>query len=133
MCNKLVFVMLLSILTISGCHKDTITITPDNLCVGPEASSAEVKTSGFYECEIIFKFNDLDVPDVMLCGQGYPYEYEGDWFSVTVSDDRRDLYFQFKENVAVEQRSAVFQLSYGDMFNRFTVTQQGRSPILVNN
>lgn len=121
---KIFPVIFLNILLIAGCSRDTITITPETLTVEAEASTAVVKTSGFVECEIIFRTNDENHSDVTL-NKGYADKYDAEWFNVVVSDDWRELYFQFDENISPEQRSAIFQLSAGDIFNRFTVIQQG--------
>ncbi|MCM1177140.1 MAG: hypothetical protein NC308_10390 [Clostridium sp.] len=122
--NQILYVMLIGISLITGCYRDTITISPETLVVGPEVSTAVVETSGFIGCEIIFKLNDANHDHVSLW-MSEINEYEGEWFHVTISDDWHDLHFEFKENVSTQQRTATFQLSAGDIFNRFTVIQSG--------
>lgn len=132
--RKLLFSsFLLGIFLLSGCtqaSKSDLTIDPENLNVGPEVSTATVKTSGFMKCEIYSIVNGKN-EYLSELHRDYPINkftidnYEGEWFNVTVSDDWKDLHFEFKENTSPKQRSAMFSLNIADSFNRFTVTQEG--------
>ena len=125
--HKLLFLTLLSVIFLAGCRKDDeskLKIDPETLFVEQKGGICVVTTSGFDGCDIIFDLDDNNSERGYI-EWGYNNSYECDWFTVVISDDWRKLNFEFKENTSPKQRSVIFQLGEGPIFNRFTVIQEG--------